>query len=182
MAICDKYKLYGELARELYALGYNFAKIAKLLTEAFPSPGGEAAPPGPVTVATWYKKDAANWDAAKQVRTSYAATVRKIYENALENSAANKARAAEDGAELCSKWWRHLREIEDRELEKPVSLLKKLNRDIDRPALFIEHLQFIFSTLPQGSAAYKALAAEMDNIIDKYKDHVAAQTNHRAQV
>lgn len=175
MATCDKYKLYGELTKELYALGYNFAQIVKVLADAFPSPGGDAAPPGAVTVASWYKKDAANWDAAKQVRTSYAATVRGIYERVLAYSAAKKERAEEDGAELCSKWFKHLKEIEDRELEKPVNLLKKLHRDTDDVAAFAKNIEWFvktISTLDSKAADALRRPGLLDEVFARYKEEL----------
>lgn len=175
MATCDKYKLYGELTKELYALGYNFAQIVKVLADAFPSPGGDAAPPGAQTVASWYKKDAANWDAAKQVRTSYAATVRIIYERTLANSASNQNRAAEDGAELCAKWYRHLKEIEDREREERVNLLKNLHRDTDESAAFLKNIDWFvkaISTLDSAAANALRRPGLLDEVFARYKEEL----------
>ena len=180
MAQRDKYKLYGELAQELYALGYNFKQNAKILADAFPSAAGDAAPPGPATIAGWYRKDQRNWDAAKKVKTSYAVTVQKIYEDELRRCSSNEERAAENGVDLCSKWYKHFKEVEAQERQGRINFLKDLNREIDRPALFLEHLEFIFSVLPKNSAAYKALAEQFDVIVGKYKEHVETQAHNRA--
>lgn len=185
MAKHDKYKLYGELAKILYGWDCTFNEIHRILAAAFTA-AEDIAPPCVETIGKWYKDDKAAWDAERAVDGKPVhVAIYDIFANILKKCHKNEAFALEN-ADVAAKWLRNWRDAKAVYAEDKISGLRMLTRDadkstvVDKPAIFIEHLGFIFDVLPEDSAAHKSLAEQYESIIEKYKDHVAAQANHRA--
>jgi hypothetical protein len=76
--------------------------------------------------------------------------------------------------------WQGYEDRRAAEARKEIRELKILEstRRAELPAIFLDHLQFIFSQLGEGTPAHRALAEHVDKLTEAYKEHVAAQASN----
>jgi hypothetical protein len=139
------------------------------------------------SVRNWRNSNKNTWEQARSSGGSLLIRLRKLLDGAIvELEQLGSAGVLEkynlDGLIKINSLANGAEERQQRALERMLELRQQESKgqQVDYPALFLEHLQFVFRALGEGTAAHRALAEHVDSLTAAYKDHVEAKANNCA--